>query len=108
MSQHLPPNAVVVDLVLRWSSTIGKAGTATVNDGALTFAARNHLGSFVMMSCPVHFDGEPSVEPPRWVLWRLGPGVWKLSPSVKDERLHAYVTIVDVPEPAPFLSKEKA
>lgn len=42
-----------------------------------------------------------------WGLIRLGPGVWKLSPSIisGDKVLHGYVTLVDVPEPAPFLPK---
>lgn len=97
----LPPRAVVLDLVLRWAETIGTAGTAKVIDGSLTFTTRNHQGGFVMLSTPVHFDGEPDEGdagvPPRFVLRRLGPGVWKLAPSVLDERLHAYITLIDAP-----------
>jgi hypothetical protein len=53
-------------------------------------------------------DGESSPggngAPPRFVLKRLGPGVWKVGPSiVSPGLLHAHVTIVDVPEPAPWL-----
>jgi hypothetical protein len=102
----LPPSAVVLDLILRWSRTIGNAGTATVNGSSLIFAAKNHRGVFVVLSTPVHFDGEPEEgPPPRFVLFRLGPGVWKLAPSVLTDVLHAYLTLVDVPEPPPWESR---
>ena len=40
----------------------------------------------------------------RWGLSRLGPGVWSIDPSViVAGELHAFVTLVDVPEPAPFV-----
>jgi hypothetical protein len=101
--QDLPPSAVVLDLVLTWSDKIGKAGTATISKDGLTFATRNHRGEFVMLSAPVHYDG-PAEDgpPPRFVLRRLGPGVWKLAPSVLTAQLHCYLTIVDVPVPAPW------
>lgn len=37
-------------------------------------------------------------------LERIAPGVWKLRPSlvVEEVDLHAFITIVGVPEPAPF------
>jgi hypothetical protein len=37
-------------------------------------------------------------------LTKLGPGVWRLDPSlfVPDE-LHAFLVLCDVPEPAPFV-----
>jgi len=64
---------------------------------------------------PVH-DGEPEGtkedvdlgvkgwgEMKRYGLSRLGPGVWKLSPSLwAPGALHAFIVLVDVPEPAPF------
>lgn len=100
----LPPAAVVLDLVLKWAPLLGTEGTAVVSpDGShLTITTRNHRGEYVMTGCPIHLDGEPSHDPPRWVLRQLGPGVWKLAPSMLDVVLHAYVTIVDVPEPPPW------
>jgi hypothetical protein len=35
---------------------------------------------------------------PRFVLRKLGPTVWKLAPSIRHDLLHAFITIVDVPE----------
>ena len=41
-----------------------------------------------------------------WQLVRLGPGVWDISPSVVVQgQLHAFLTLVDVPEPAPWLDR---
>jgi len=105
--RKLPPSAVVLDLVFKWSESIGTAGTAkVVHDGSsyvLLIFARNHQDAFVSLYTPIHFDGEPSEEePPRWVLRRLGPGVWKLAPSIFADQLHAYITVIDVPEPAPW------
>lgn len=42
-----------------------------------------------------------------WQLVRLGPGVWDISPSVHvPGQLHAFLTLVDVPEPAPWSSAQ--
>lgn len=39
----------------------------------------------------------------RWSLVRLGPGVWDVEPSVVvPGQFHGYITLVDVPEPAPW------
>lgn len=101
-----PPSQVVLDLVLKWSNAMPRPGHATVIDGSMTFCSRNHRGSPVMLTTPVFFDGEPWREsPPRFVFRRLGPHVWKLSPSVLDEQIHAYITLVDVPEPPPWEAK---
>jgi hypothetical protein len=35
-------------------------------------------------------------------LEKIAPGVWKLRPSLVAGDIHAFVTIVGVPEPAPF------
>jgi len=54
-------------------------------------------------------DGEPVyVGDPKdgkmvsWGMRRLGPTVWMVSPSIIIPGLHAFVTIVEVPEPAPW------
>src|SRR5580704_5913673 len=124
------PSQVVLDIVVRWSETLGDhgdsdhgapsspvlggdwtRGTAKVMKEAggtlLLLFARNHLRRPVSLSLPVHFDGESIIGmQPRFILWRLGPHVWKLAPSVATPVLHAYVTIVDVPEPPPWEKKE--
>lgn len=39
----------------------------------------------------------------RWQLLRLGPGVWTVLPSVHvPGQLHAFLTIINVPEPPPW------
>jgi len=101
---RLEPRQVVLDLVLAYCATMPTFGHAAVLHGSLVFAACNHRGQYVHMSLPVHFDGEPfggdESRPPHWVLRQLGPTVWKLSPSVLDAQIHAYITIVNVPEGA--------
>ncbi len=100
--QDLQPHQVVVDLVLVYSPTMPALGHAAVLAGNLIIAARNHRGEYVTLSTPVHFDGDSSDGdggvPPRFVLRRLGPTVWKLAPSLLHPLLHAYLTIVGVPE----------
>jgi hypothetical protein len=40
--------------------------------------------------------------PVAWGMERLGPGVWTLDPSIIVGDVHAFVTLVGVPEPAPW------
>lgn len=100
--QNLLPSEGVVDLVLQYSATMPKLGQAAVLKGSLLIAAKNHLGQFVSFGMPAHFDGDPfdgdATTPPRFVLRKIGATVWKLAPSIKHDLLHAFVTIVDVPE----------
>ena len=42
----------------------------------------------------------------RWNLYQLAPTVWKLTPSILDDRIHGYVTLVGVPVPAPWLAPQ--
>lgn len=106
--QDLPPHKVVVDLVLWYLNQMPKnTGYAFRSDsGTLVISAVNHLGQPVCLSLQTHLDGEPfdgdEKTPPRFVLYKIAPSVWKVSPSVLNPMLHAYVTIVDVPEPAPW------
>jgi hypothetical protein len=45
----------------------------------------------------------PREKPTAWGMERLGPGVWSLEPSlVIPGLLHAFITLVDVPEPPPW------
>ena len=100
--QDLLPHQVVVDLVLLYSAYMPRLGHAAVLQGNLLIAANNHRGQFVSLGTPVHFDGEPfdgdANAPPRFVLRKIGSTVWKLAPSILHDQLHAYITIVDVPE----------
>jgi hypothetical protein len=72
--RSLPPHAVILDLVLRWSDIIGQVGTAKVVDGTLLLYTKNHHGQVVGLNVQVNFDGESCEDPPRFVLYRLGPG----------------------------------
>jgi len=69
---------------------------------------KQHLFSFPCRSGdPEPFGWKPGMTLSRWGLRRLGPGVWTLSPSVHVHGdLHAYVTVVGVPEPAPFVGTD--
>jgi len=102
--EHRQPHEVCLDIVLKWAETIGGAGTAKVMGATLILCAVNHRRQKVMMNVPLSDEAARIGRDPRWNLVRLGPTVWKLTPSVLDERLHGYVTIVDVPEPAPWLA----
>lgn len=109
------PSQVVIDVVVRWSETLGDHGESDHGSGELVggmrllLFTRNHLHRPISLSLPVHFDGEPIAgSEPRFILWRLGPRVWKLAPSVATPMLHAYVTIVDVPEPPSWEKKEES
>ena len=100
--QSLPPCEVVVDVVLAYSATMPRLGQAAVLNGSLLISTKNHLGQFVSFGLPVHFDGDPfdgdTTTPPRFVLRRIHTEVWKLSPSILHDLIHAFVTIVGVPE----------
>ncbi len=102
----LPPDHVVLHLVLRWTERAFAApNTARWKPGQLAILAVNHHGQRVQTWLDnVHADGAPADgPPPRFVLQRLGPTVWTLAPSlVVPGALHAYVTLVDVPDPAPW------
>lgn len=104
--QHISPRNVVVDLVLKYSATMPGLGHAAVLNGNLVIAAHNHRGQYVSFGFPVHFDGESfdgnEIAGPRFVLFRIAPTVWKLKPSLLHDLLHAYITIVGVPDDAPW------
>jgi hypothetical protein len=106
--QDLLPHEVVVDLVLNYSPKMPMAGQAAVLSGSLMMLAKNHRGEGVTFGVPIHFNGVPfdgdASKPPYFVLHKIAPTVWKLSPSIKHAMLHAYVTIVGVPEGGWFAS----
>lgn len=103
------PHSVVLDVVLTWADTIGEQGrckvvyTPEADTWSLLMGLRNHLNEKFLHGVVVHFDGEPVAgTDPRFMLRKLGPGVWKLSPSILAPKIHAYVTLIGVPEPAPW------
>lgn len=97
--QDLLPSQVVIDSVLKYSKTMPGLDHAAVMNKTLIIATRNHRGEYISLSVHVEFDGEPSDDmPPRFVLKQIGSTVWKLSPSILSPVLHAFITIVDVPE----------
>lgn len=97
------PSAVCLDIVLRWAELIGVPGTAKVMGSTLLLCAVNHRKQKVMLNVPLSNEPPRIGSDPRWNLFQLGSTVWKLTPSILDERIHGYVTIVGVPEPAPWL-----
>lgn len=102
--QMLSPDQVVLDLVLPYSESPGKNAACLTARNVFVVVAQNHRGQFAQVMIKFHLGGEPEDgPPPRFVLWKLGPTVWKLSPSITAPgMLHAYLTIVKVPDPAPW------
>jgi hypothetical protein len=105
--QQLDPSQIIVDLVLTWVPGMpSKPGSASVLSGNFIMSARNHRQQVVTFSFPILFEGEPfdgdEKTPPRFVLYKIAPSVWKVSPSINHPLLHAYLTLVGVPEPAPW------
>ena len=99
MRRDLRPDQVVLDLVLEHVPAMPGPGQAAMFGPTLVITAHNHLGQVVSLGVPISPDGDPVEGPdPRFVLRRLGATVWKLAPSVMHPLLHAYVTIVGVPE----------
>lgn len=113
----LDPRSIVLDLVLEWAEKIGEQGTAKITRHELRHAeeapvevvwsmvmfVRNHRDEKLQLGAVIHFDDAPKdgVEP-RFVLRKLAATVWKLSPSILQPNFHGYVTLVGVPDPAPW------
>jgi hypothetical protein len=118
--QALEPMQIVLDLVIQWTDKLtGQYGTGSVvcsNGSELSpesdkplmfmFFVKNHRGKGVGGGVPVHLEGETNDgldgKPCRWVFNKIAPGVWKPSQSLMMPELHAYFTLVGVPEPAPW------
>ncbi len=100
--ERAEPHQVCLDIVLQWAEVLGKAGTAKVVDTTLILCAVNHRKQKVMLNVPLSDQPARIGRDPRWNLIKLGPTVWKLTPSILDQRLHGYVTLIGVPEPAPW------
>jgi len=100
------PSEITLDIVLKWSEKIGQPGTAKVMGDTLIVSAVNHLKQFVMINVPLSKEPARIGSDPRWNLVRLGSTVWKLTPSILDEKIHGYVTIVEVPDPPPWEASE--
>lgn len=101
------PDNVVLDLVLRYHPTLDLSpGEAFVTRNSLIVLATNNVREAYGLTVPLSRDGPPSDGqdgvPVRFCLYRLGPTVWKLAPSIRVPRLHAYVTVVGCPDPAPW------
>lgn len=100
------PSEIVADVILRYSATMPLSGHAAILRGSLHICATNHRKERIGLSFPIHLDGEPfdgdETAAPRFVLFKIADSVWKVSPSIAHDKLHAYLTIVDVPSPAPW------
>lgn len=111
----------VHDIVAHWSESLmndaRQVHTCTVQLGPnglydLIFAILLGNGQRQMFALPI-IVGVPEVKSSmiigsaptivRWGIARLGPGVWKPTPSFLHPNIHCFLTLVGVPEPAPFL-----
>jgi len=100
--ERLEPHQVCLDIVLKWAEVLGVPGTAKVVGSTLIVCAVNHRKRLVMLNVPLSTEPARMGRDPRWNLVQLGATVWKLTPSILNELLHGYVTIVGVPDPAPW------
>jgi len=100
----LSPDRAILDVILRWED-----GVKLVSADPMRFllTGRNHWGQVFQNFIECHLDGEPEDgPPPRFVLFKLGPTVWKVSPSLyTPNSVHGYLTFVGVPDPAPWESR---
>jgi hypothetical protein len=106
-AEKLEPSSVCLDIVLRWDEMLGTPGTAKVVGKTMILTALNHRKHKVMVNVPLSEEPARVGSDPRWNLYQLAPTVWKLTPSILDDRIHGYVTLVGVPVPAPWLAPER-
>jgi hypothetical protein len=106
----LPDRMKTADVIARWSDGIlvdprTGAIASVVESLGRTDVVLKLPGRPTPLTVPVEIgsfgvrDGTKQVS---WGFIRLGPGVWKLTPSIQDGDFHGFLTIVAVPEPAPF------
>jgi len=111
LSLPIPDRMKTADVLLRWSANLlmdgddGPCGTVFERDGgAVELLWRLGLHSTLLSTRVVvgqsrnRQDGHQD----EWGLMRLAPGVWKLSPSVVEGEFHGFLTLIGVPDPAPF------
>jgi hypothetical protein len=109
--------SVVLRVLLQWVDTPEEVTRAAQNEPPLGHVQKEAEGSLLLLwSVPrgngkrqrffTHVDQiESGVarREDRWPLMRLGPGVWDVSTSIFVEgQVHAFVTLVNVPEPPPW------
>lgn len=78
----------------------------------LNIRGQNEEGKNLLLSYNVRVNPFSPVhsglreQPESWGMEQLGPGVWALEPSVVIPGvIHAFITIVNVPEPSPWSNK---
>lgn len=100
----MSPDKITLDLVVCFGEKLQPNGCILSAPRVLVVLAANHQSQLVQVMLPFNLDGLIlDGPPPRFVLYKLGPGVWKLAPSVTvPGMLHAFITIVGVPDPAPW------
>ncbi len=100
----LSPDKITIDIVISFGDKLGPNACILAAPRLLVVLAVNHHGKRVQVMIPFNLDGPvEDGPPPRFVLFKLGPGVWKLAPSLTvPGLLHAFVTIVHVSDPAPW------
>ncbi len=101
----LPPENVTLDLVLRMGDKLQPGGFISTAPHVIMALAVNHKGEKVQVMLELHADGAPEDWPVRFLVYKLAPTVWKVAPSLTvPGMLHAYLTLVGVPSPAPWES----
>lgn len=104
----------ILHLIASWSTTpMSDRGSPTVrvvknpSGWELILASETTTQRREMFPVPITLGAVPVVgsDNPVWTLEKLGAGVWAVLPSLHFQGvIHAYVTIKNVPEPAPWES----
>lgn len=111
----------VLDIVVRWTDDV--AGDNSPHPGGKVFYSapgklqlwfyvrdqemRKHFFSVNLNGGPdpiMTAEGLPENGEISWGLVQIGATVWKVRPSVVCSDLHAYLTVMNVPYPAPWLA----
>jgi hypothetical protein len=112
-------DSVVVRATLKWQDEPATrnrtyAGAASGNGqpwetlDASVIVSLYRLGAFRVYFLPIAMDGKPGTREDgrfAWALTRLDTHTWDVTPSVHfPSQLHGHLTLIDVPDPAPWAS----
>lgn len=110
--QAISPDKVVLDRVLHYNAErLRPYLFQMMGERQIVLLVPNHRNQLVQTSIELHFDdargpSDPGEFPPYFVAYKIGATVWKVAPSLTvPGMIHTYLTLVDVPEPAPWESK---
>ncbi len=99
----------VVRAILPWASVMTSVTTGSSSYGRVERQPGGAWQLAIAVCRPTRrqvffIDVDPDgIRTDRWHLLRLGPGVWEVTPSLHvDGQIHTFITLVGVPEPAPW------